>query len=105
MKEKRTIVYNLAKCILFCHKNGILHKDLKLENIMVKDNLSVTLVDFGYSEVIPRPKGIGVKFCGTPFYVPPEFIKKDKVHGEYILSNFQVFLLIYGLLELFISEL
>ena len=82
MREKRTIVFNLAKCVHFCHKNGILHKDLKLENIMVGLDLSTILVDFGYSEIIPRPKGIEIKYCGTPFYVPPEFIKKEKARGE-----------------------
>jgi serine/threonine protein kinase len=48
---------------------------------MVKSDLEVKLVDFGYSEVIPRPKGKQTKYCGTPFYVPPEFIKQEPSRG------------------------
>lgn len=81
-KEKRTILFNLAKSIQFCHQKGVLHKDLKLENIMVTPNLKTVLVDFGYSEKLPKPKGQSIKFCGTPFYVPPEFIKKDTIRGK-----------------------
>jgi serine/threonine protein kinase len=88
MKEKRKIIYNIAKCINFCHQKGILHKDLKLENVMITPELQTTLVDFGYSEVVPQPKGSPVKLCGTPFYVPPEFIKKEAVRGNYFLFLF-----------------
>lgn len=73
----------MSKCIQFCHKNGVLHKDLKLENIMVENDLSVRLVDFGYSELVPRPKGKSPRYCGTPFYVPPEFIKKERNYGTF----------------------
>lgn len=65
----------------FCHSQGVLHKDLKLENVMVSADLSVSLVDFGYSELIPRPRGKAPRYCGTPCYVPPEFIKKERCHG------------------------
>ena len=72
---------------------------------MVGLDLSTILVDFGYSEIIPRPKGTSINYCGTPFYVPPEFIKKEKSRGINIIEfNEQDFLQISGLLELFILE-
>lgn len=57
------------------HKNNYVHRDLKLENIMIenKENLNCKLVDFGFAEII-NPTEL-ISKAGTPGYIPPEIFK------------------------------
>jgi serine/threonine protein kinase len=46
---------SILKCIEFCHNNGVVHRDIKLENLMFKrkgDLTSAKLIDFGLSKNI-----------------------------------------------------
>lgn len=81
--ETKLIIQKLAGAIAYLHKHGIVHRDIKLENILMADNpvdacdhLHVKITDFGLSVV----KG-GVThdsmmqdFCGTPIYMAPEIL-------------------------------
>ena len=62
-------------------KIGIIHRDLKLENILLidkKNNYKIKLVDFGLAAFIDD---IDIfKHCGTPGYVAPEVLR-DKDYG------------------------
>lgn len=52
-----------------------MHRDLKLENIMMKskDNYIIKLVDFGFAEPINHKELVSK--AGTPGYIPPEIFK------------------------------
>lgn len=45
-----------------------MHRDIKLENILLKDNNQVKLIDFGFSVIVNREAKLSV-FCGTPSYI------------------------------------
>mgnify|MGYP000886938424 CR=1 FL=1 len=49
----RKILQQIANAIQYCHSRGVVHRDLKLENILFKDveDLSVKVIDFGISGV------------------------------------------------------
>ena len=53
------------------HEKGIIHRDLKLDNILVKKN-SFKIADFGVSIISDR----GTTYAGTPLYMSPEIIQK-----------------------------
>lgn len=44
--EKCWLVYQIFKCMAWCHEKGIRHGDLKLENIMVTSSLWIVIADF-----------------------------------------------------------
>ena len=48
---------------------------------MVLPNLRIKLIDFGYGEVIKEANQLFKKFCGTPYYMPPEIIEKKSYNG------------------------
>lgn len=79
----------VCKAVFYCHSQGVIHKDIKMENIMIRPDGSVKLIDFGYAELLPRAHSAPVKFCGTPYYMPPEFILNQYFNGTFwFISNF-----------------
>jgi serine/threonine protein kinase len=56
-----------------------------LENIVIDKFNKCKLIDFGFSEVLPRPSNAETKYCGTPYYLPPEFVTKEKLDGKFCL--------------------
>jgi MAP/microtubule affinity-regulating kinase len=75
----------ICKHVLYCHSKGVVHKDIKMDNIMIRSNGEMRLIDFGFSEILPRESGSKPKFCGTPYYIPPEFLKKLNFHSKTLL--------------------
>ena len=63
----------------YLHERHIIHRDIKLENVIFDKTKSfIKLVDFGFSTCV-MPKNSRIKiFCGTPTYMAPEIVSKDK---------------------------
>ena len=55
------------------HRKGIMHRDLKLENIMVDDKGFIKIIDFGLAKIV-QPDEVATTFCGTRLYFAPEMI-------------------------------
>ncbi|XP_046712794.1 serine/threonine-protein kinase 33 isoform X1 [Silurus meridionalis] len=81
-EETRHIIRSLADATVYLHKHGIVHRDLKLENILVDSyhesdghaEINIKITDFGLSV---QKGGVGTMLqatCGTPKYMAPEVI-------------------------------
>ena len=74
------------------HKQGLVHRDVKPDNVMVCDDGSVKVLDFGVAKAIkdmPTPAGIHDSFVtragvvmGTPLYMAPEQVIGEKLDGR-----------------------
>ena len=49
-----TIIYNLLCGLKQIHKSGIIHRDIKPANIVMSDNCSIKICDFGLSRSIKK---------------------------------------------------
>lgn len=68
----RQILYGLAHC----HCRSVMHRDIKLDNILLDSNSNIKICDFGIAKIISR--GVKVKEqCGTPAYMAPEIMNED----------------------------
>ncbi|OEH76824.1 putative protein kinase [Cyclospora cayetanensis] len=76
----RRLFTDVAKGVAYLHSQSVVHRDLKLENMLLDDKGRVRLIDFGFASLL-KP---GVKCrmaCGTPSYMPPEILKKSDYEG------------------------
>ena len=71
---------NVLQCLIKMHEKNIFHGDIKLENIVTKDNHKAFLIDFGLSEVLEDNSATSDSGYGSTFYVAPETLKQKK-HG------------------------
>ena len=53
-RRLRQFVYQMVKGVTFCHRNNVVHRDVKPENLLINtaDN-SLKICDFGFSRQLP----------------------------------------------------
>ena len=105
MKETRfseqntaIIMYQIFSSIKYCHDNGIIHRDIKAENIIVQDekHLFVKLIDFGSCEILTSSKLTSTYKVGSPSYIAPEILNGEEY--DYSVDIWSLGVLMYYLL-------
>ena len=78
--KKAIYILNAAlTAIGFAHKQGVIHRDLKPNNLMLNDNGLIKVMDFGIARVLREPKQTRTgQLIGTPKYMPPEQIRGEE---------------------------
>ena len=79
-KTAKILFRQIIQGIKYIHSRGIVHRDIKLENILLDLNNIIKICDFGVGKLI-KPNTILKDQCGTPVYMAPEIIKGEGYHG------------------------
>lgn len=72
-------MFQAANAINYCHRNKVIHRDIKLENILLGSKGEVKIADFGWS--VHSPSNRRSTLCGTLDYLSPEMVD-GKEHDE-----------------------
>ncbi|CAD8082144.1 unnamed protein product [Paramecium primaurelia] len=75
-QEVKIYIKQIVEALLFCHSKTFIHRDLKLENIMLvnQGNTLVKLIDFGLAGVAGTQRETETMNVGTLPYMPPEVL-------------------------------
>lgn len=65
----------LLEALTYIHENHLLHRDLKLPNILLDKDGYLKVIDFGLARVLV-PGQTAMTRCGTPIYMAPEVFSK-----------------------------
>ncbi|KAJ2559962.1 Calcium/calmodulin-dependent protein kinase type I [Coemansia sp. RSA 1933] len=86
-KDAADIVRQITEGVAFLHAHGVVHRDLKTENCLVKRRdaagglqADVVIADFGMARALAPDKKSGTRplksLCGTPGYMAPEMVRR-----------------------------
>eukprot|EP00035_Acanthoeca_spectabilis_P021758 m.440038 g.440038 ORF g.440038 m.440038 type:complete len:687 (+) comp18458_c0_seq1:135-2195(+) len=82
MKEKdaRLKFRQIVSAVEYCHARGVIHRDLKAENLLLDANMNIKIADFGFSNTYEPGDRLDT-FCGSPPYAAPELFQGKKYDG------------------------
>lgn len=75
------IFKQIIEGIAHIHTKGVLHRDIKLDNILLDGKGIIKIGDFGVSRIITNINDKMTEQCGTPAYIAPEILRDQGYYG------------------------
>ncbi|KAJ5130124.1 uncharacterized protein N7515_006163 [Penicillium bovifimosum] len=97
VEKVKRIFTQLVGAVAYVHSKYCVHRDLKLENILLDKNENVKLCDFGFTREYEGKASYLQTFCGTICYSAPEMLKGEKYAGEKV-DVWSLGIILYALL-------
>ncbi|XP_076867167.1 serine/threonine-protein kinase SIK2a [Brachyhypopomus gauderio] len=78
--DARRKFWQILSAVAYCHDQGIVHRDLKAENLLLDAHMNIKIADFGFGNFF-RPGEPLATWCGSPPYAAPEVFEGQQYEG------------------------
>nr|POE51505.1 serine/threonine-protein kinase ppk16 [Quercus suber] len=95
--QVQKVFTQLVGAVSYVHAKSCVHRDLKLENILLDKHGNVKLVDFGFTREYQGSTSYLQTWCGTVCYSAPEMLRGEKYAGEKV-DVWSLGIILYALL-------
>lgn len=83
--KAKEVIREITKAVAYLHSLNIVHRDLKLENILAQESregeVILKLIDFGFATVCKPTQKLDLH-CGTLSYMDPDLVKQRRYLGQ-----------------------
>jgi len=106
VKRRKNLTETEAQCYLFqlvnvvhsLHQSSIIHRDLKLGNLFLSQNMEIKVGDFGLATRVDHPEERKKTICGTPNYIAPEVIADRNAGHSFEVDTWAIGVIAFTLL-------
>ncbi|ORC90682.1 putative protein kinase, putative,polo-like protein kinase [Trypanosoma theileri] len=85
-EEMQYIMFQIVSAVEYMHNKLIIHRDLKLGNVMIDFSGNMKIGDFGFASELTSLSDKKTTTCGTPNYIAPEVLATEKTGMGYGLE-------------------
>lgn len=98
-KDARRLFAQLISGVSYLHQKQIVHRDLKLENLLLDRNRNVIITDFGFANNFgDRSNDLMATSCGSPCYAAPELVVQDGLYNGSSVDIWSCGVILYAML-------
>lgn len=78
--DVRRYLFQTLSALEYLHGQGVIHRDVKMGNLLLAEDGDLKLADFGLSVTFEERESFRKEpLAGTPNYLPPEFVQRNKI--------------------------
>ena len=96
--EMRYYLAQILSAVKYMHENKVIHRDLKLGNLFLGQNLMIKIGDFGLATRLEYEGERKHTVCGTPNYIAPEILENKHSGHSYEVDYWAIGVIVYTLL-------
>ncbi|XP_026808872.1 testis-specific serine/threonine-protein kinase 3-like [Rhopalosiphum maidis] len=92
----RSWFMQILYAFMYMHRMGVVHRDLKCENILLTRNYNVRITDFGFARFVDLGRNPGVDTaCGTMLYSSPELLSGQRPYNPVLVDVWAIGIVLY----------
>lgn len=99
-KDACRLFAQLISGVNYLHEKKIVHRDLKLENLLLDRNRNVIITDFGFANNFgQKDNDLMATSCGSPCYAAPELVVQDGLYNGSAVDVWSCGVILYAMLS------